>query len=149
MSTHLRPTDGKTLRDMVGFLVGRKAATEIIGAGTKRNIGKPTNTEYQLDTSAIAGIREYEPNELVLTCAAGTPLWVIESALEDANQQLAFEPMDYGPLLGGPARRGTMGGALAANLSGPRRFKAEPHAITFWASMASVAGAKPLRLVAR
>lgn len=124
MSTHLRPTDGKTLRDMVGFLVGRKAATEIIGAGTKRNIGKPTNTEYQLDTSAIAGIREYEPNELVLTCAAGTPLWVIESALEDANQQLAFEPMDYGPLLGGPARRGTMGGALAANLSGPRRFKA-------------------------
>ena len=124
MSTHLRPTDGNTLRDMVGFLVGRKASTEIVGAGTKRNIGKPTNTEYQLDVSAIAGIREYEPNELVLTCGSGTPLWVIESALADANQQLAFEPMDYGPLLGGPARMGTMGGVLSANLSGPRRFKA-------------------------
>lgn len=124
MSTHLRPKDGITLRDMVGFLVGRKAATEIIGAGTKRAIGKPTNTEYQLDISAIAGIREYEPNELVMTCGAGTPLWVIESALADANQQLAFEPIDYGPLLGGPARMGTLGGALAANLSGPRRFKA-------------------------
>ncbi len=123
MSTHLRPTDGTMLRDMVGFLVGRKAPAEIVGAGTKRAIGKPTNTEYQLDVSAIAGIREYEPNELVLTCGASTPLWVIESALADANQQLVFEPIDYGPLLGGPARMGTMGGVLAANLSGPRRFK--------------------------
>lgn len=124
MSTSLRPTDANSLRDMVGFLVGRKASTEIVGAGTKRAIGKPTNTEYQLDVSAIAGIREYEPNELVMTCGAGTPLWAIESALADANQQLAFEPMDYGPLLGGPERRGTIGGVLAANLSGPRRFKA-------------------------
>jgi glycolate oxidase FAD binding subunit len=124
VSTHLRPSDAKTLTDMVGFLVARKASTEIIGAGTKRAIGRPTNTEYQLDVSAIAGIREYDPNELVMTCGAGTPMWAIESALADANQQLAFEPMDYGPLLGGPVGRGTIGGVLAANLSGPRRFKA-------------------------
>ena len=124
MSTSLRPTDANTLRDMIGFLVGRKATTEIVGAGTKRAIGKPANSEYQLDVSAIAGIREYEPNELVMTCGAGTPLWVIENALADANQQLAFEPVDYGPLLGGPERRGTIGGVLAANLAGPRRFKA-------------------------
>ncbi len=123
MTTHLRPSDGKTLTDMVGFLVHRKAPTEVIGAGTKRSIGRPTNTEYLLDISKIAGIREYEPNELVITCGAGTPLWVIENALADANQQLAFEPVDYGPLLGGPARMGTVGGVLAANLSGPRRFK--------------------------
>ena len=124
MSTSLRPTDANTLRDMVGFLVGRKATTEIIGAGTKRAIGKPTNTEYHLDVSGIAGIREYEPNELVMTCGAGTPIWVIENALADANQQMAFEPIDYAPLLGGPERRGTIGGVLSANLSGPRRFKA-------------------------
>jgi glycolate oxidase FAD binding subunit len=124
VSTHLRPSDAKTLTDMVGFLVARKASTEIIGAGTKRAIGRPTNTEYQLDVSAIAEIREYDPNELVMTCGAGTPMWAIESALADANQQLAFEPMDYGPLLGGPVGRGTIGGVLAANLSGPRRFKA-------------------------
>lgn len=124
MSTSLRPADRNMLRDMVGFLAGRKAPAEIAGAGTKRAIGKPTNTEYLLDVSKLAGIREYEPNELVMTCGAATPLWVIENALADANQQLAFEPIDYGPLLGGPERRGTIGGALAANLSGPRRFKA-------------------------
>jgi glycolate oxidase FAD binding subunit len=124
MSTHLRPGDARMLADMVGFLAARKAATEVIGAGTKRAIGRPTNGEYLLDVSKLAGIREYEPNELVLTCGAATPLWVLENALADANQQLAFEPIDYGPLLGEPARRGSIGGALAANLSGPRRFKA-------------------------
>ena len=124
MTTDLRPTDASMLRDMVAMLAARKAPAEIIGAGSKRQIGRPTNAEYLLDLSALSGIREYEPNELVMTCGAGTPLWTIESALESNNQQLAFEPMDYGPLLGGPARRGTIGGALSANLSGPRRFKA-------------------------
>jgi glycolate oxidase FAD binding subunit len=124
MTTDLRPADTTMLRDMVAMLVSRKAATEVVGAGTKRSIGRPTNAEYLLDLSKIAGIREYEPNELVMTCGAGTPLWTIESALQSQNQQLAFEPVDYGPLLGGPAARGTIGGVLAANLSGPRRFKA-------------------------
>src|SRR5205814_10710079 len=55
---------------------------------------------------------------------AGTPLAEIETLVESKGQQLAFEPMDYGPILGGPADAGSLGGALAANLSGPRRIKA-------------------------
>jgi len=124
MTTDLRPADAAMLRDMVAFLAERKTVTEIVGAGTKRAIGRPVNAEYLLDTTKLAGIRAYEPNELVLTCGAATPMWVLDNALATANQQLAFEPVDYGPLLGGPASRGTIGGALAANLSGPRRFKA-------------------------
>lgn len=66
----------------------------------------------------------YEPAELVLSAKAGTPLAEIEKLLADNRQQLAFEPMDYGPLFGQASGRGTIGGALAANLSGPRRLKA-------------------------
>ncbi len=66
----------------------------------------------------------YEPEELVLTAKAGTPLAEIRALLAGKNQELAFEPMDYGPVLGGPADAGTLGGTVAANLSGPRRIKA-------------------------
>ena len=59
-----------------------------------------------------------------MSAAGGTPLAEIEALLADNRQQLAFEPADYGPLLGGPAGRGTIGGAFACNLSGPRRIKA-------------------------
>ena len=70
------------------------------------------------------GITLYEPEELVLSARAGTPLAEIEALLAEHRQELAFEPMDYGPLLGGEAGRGTIGGTLMANLSGPRRIKA-------------------------
>jgi glycolate dehydrogenase FAD-binding subunit len=60
----------------------------------------------------------------VLSAKAGTPIAEIEALVKSKGQQLAFEPMDYGPILGGTPGRGTIGGALAANLSGPRRIKA-------------------------
>lgn len=60
----------------------------------------------------------------MLSAKAGTPITDIEALLAEYGQQLAFEPLDYGPLLGGEAGRGTIGGVLAGNLSGPRRIKA-------------------------
>ena len=89
--------------------------------------------------AAFDGIVDYQPSELVLTAQAATPLATIEAALEAERQMLAFEPADYGPLLrasggadfrapGGADLRApggaTLGGALACNLSGPRRIKA-------------------------
>ena len=60
----------------------------------------------------------------MLSAKAGTPLAEIEALLAAEGQQLAFEPMDYGQRSASAAGRGTIGGALAANLSGPRRIKA-------------------------
>src|SRR5207247_8865534 len=65
-----------------------------------------------------------EPEGRIRSARAGTPMAEIEPRLASKRQQLAFEPMDLGPLLGGPPGRGTIGGALAANLAGPRRIKA-------------------------
>src|SRR5262249_13562354 len=81
-------------------------------------------TDLTLDLSGLTGVALYEPEELVLSAKAGTALAEIEALVAANGQQLAFEPMDYGPLLGGAAGRGSIGGVLAANLSGPRRIKA-------------------------
>jgi glycolate oxidase FAD binding subunit len=97
---------------------------EIIGHGSKRQIGATIATNNILDLSTLRGIRLYEPEELVLSALAGTPIAEIEALLASKGQQLDFEPMDYGPLLGGIAGRGTIGGVLATNSSGPRRLKA-------------------------
>ncbi len=99
-------------------------ALEVAGQGTKRAIGRPSQTDLTLDLSGLTGVTLYEPAELVLSARAGTPLAEIEAELEMHNQQLAFEPIDYGPLFGGEAGPGTIGGVIAANLSGPRRIKA-------------------------
>jgi glycolate dehydrogenase FAD-binding subunit len=120
----LKPRDTKEVEDAVRWALGNDKAFELAGQGSKRTMGRPSQTDLTLDLSGLTGVTLYEPEELVLSVKAGTPLAEIEKLLDDNNQQLAFEPMDYGPLLGGSAGQGTIGGAMAANLSGPRRIKA-------------------------
>ncbi len=124
MSDVLKPRDGKDVEDAVRWAIGEDKALEVAGRGTKRGIGRPSQSDLTLDLSGMTGITLYEPEELVLSAKTGTPLSEIEAALDKSKQELAFEPIDYGPLLGGKAGEGTLGGAVAANLSGPRRIKA-------------------------
>jgi glycolate oxidase FAD binding subunit len=93
----------------------------IHGGGT-RAIGTAVEGEV-LDVSAISGIRLYEPGALTLVAGAGTPLAEVEAVLAAEGQRLAFEPADWRGLLG---REGepTLGGMVAANISGPRRVQA-------------------------
>lgn len=85
----------------------------IHGGGSKTFYGGADEGEV-LGTRKLTGIVDYQPKELVLTARAGTPLADIEAQLADQNQMLAFEP----PHFGGGA---TLGGSIAAGLSGPRR----------------------------
>jgi len=93
-----------------------KTPLSIEGGGTKSWYGN-TNTYSKLDTRAYSGILEYQPEELVITACAGTPLKEIEAALKDKNQVLAFEPPHFG-------EHATFGGAIAAGLAGPGRISA-------------------------
>ncbi|MCU7904794.1 MAG: glycolate oxidase subunit GlcE [Candidatus Thiodiazotropha sp. (ex Epidulcina cf. delphinae)] len=86
---------------------------QLIGSGSKRFYGREAKGEI-LSLSAHSGIVGYEPTELVITARAGTPLEEIEQALTEKGQMLPFEPPRFS---GG----GTIGGAIAAGLSGPRR----------------------------
>ena len=100
-----------------------KHRLEVRGLGTKTALGNQPNYNDCLDTSAMQGIIDYQPEELVLTVRAGTELSVIEAELEKANQMLPFEPADLSGILASKSA-GTIGGVLATNLSGPRRLTA-------------------------
>ena len=121
--TRFLPTSITELRDAVADALAAAEPVELVAGGSKRGLGRPLQVPHILDLSQLAGIRDYQPSELVLTAAAATPLAEIEAALDPARQMLGFEPPDWRPLLGGEGEP-TLGGALACNLSGPRRIKA-------------------------
>jgi glycolate oxidase FAD binding subunit len=123
MADTVQPRDAKDVEAAVQWALAEGKTVEIVGHGSKRAIGRPAQTDVTLDLSTLTGVTLYEPEELVLSAKAGTPLAEIEALLAANGQQLAFEPMDYAGVLGGVAGRGTIGGALAANVSGPRRLK--------------------------
>ncbi|HFD80566.1 MAG TPA: glycolate oxidase subunit GlcE [Gammaproteobacteria bacterium] len=83
------------------------------GTGSKAFYGREPRGQV-LDLSPHRGVLSYEPSELVVRARAGTPLAEIEAMLAAERQMLAFEP----PRFGGS---GTLGGAVATGLSGPRR----------------------------
>lgn len=101
------------LRERVLAAVAGGTQLCIRGAGTKDFLGEFVVGE-RLDTTTLDGVIAYEPTELVLTARAGTRLSVIEALLAERGQMLAFEPPRFG---GDP----TIGGVIAAGLSGPRR----------------------------
>jgi glycolate oxidase FAD binding subunit len=118
------PRDAADVLQIVRDAADAKRPLEILGQGSKRGIGHSVAAQHIVDMSNMSGVVFYEPDEIVLSVHAGTPIAEIETLLAKENQELAFEPMDYGPLFGRPRGGGTIGGALAANISGPRRIKA-------------------------
>jgi glycolate oxidase FAD binding subunit len=96
----------------------------IRGAGTKDFYGHvtpfhlhPPGLSVVLDPTAYTGVVDYEPTELVVTARCGTRLTELEAELSKHRQMLAFEPPHFGP-------GATIGGCVAAGLSGPRRASA-------------------------
>jgi glycolate oxidase FAD binding subunit len=101
------------LIEQVDHARARKTPLEIRGGATKRFYGEAP-TGAPLDVTEVCGISSYEPTELVVTARAGTPLQELETALEEHGQCLPFEPPRF-------ALGGTVGGMVAAGLSGPAR----------------------------
>ena len=120
----LRPADARQVEELVAWAAAGETPLEVLGGGSKRALGRPVAAEHAVDLSGLTGISLYEPEELVLSAAVGTTLAEIERTLAAHAQVLAFEPPDLGPLLGAEAGSGTIGGAVACNLAGPRRIKA-------------------------
>lgn len=101
------------LQDRLRAAAAARTPLRIQGGGSKSFLGAPGDGEW-VSTAGLSGIVDYEPRELVLTVRAGTPLVEVERVLADAGQMLAFEPPHFGS-------GATIGGTVAAGLSGPRR----------------------------
>jgi glycolate oxidase FAD binding subunit len=106
----------EALQDRIRQAAASGTALRLRGGGSKDFYGNEPRGEL-VDTRAYAGIVSYEPTELVVTARCGTPLSGLESALAERGQFLPFEPPHFGP-------SATIGGCVAAGLSGPRRASA-------------------------
>jgi glycolate oxidase FAD binding subunit len=111
----------------LAYLVAEAADTrtplEIMGRGTKREVGRPVQHGAVLSTESLVGVPLYEPSELVLVAQAGTPVAQLEQMLAENEQEFPFEPADLGPVLGFDPGQSTIGGLVATNLSGSRRIQ--------------------------
>ena len=123
MKAQFTPQDSDETSAIVVEAVASNSALEIVGNGSRSQIGRPMVTKSRLSTSGLAGVLLYEPEELVLRIGAGTTLAQINLELEQHSQMLAFEPPDLGPLLGARSNQATIGGIMGGNLAGPRRIK--------------------------
>jgi len=117
------PEDELQVSDIVKELYKKNQPTELIGTGTKNFIGNKIQSAKKLSLSKLAGIVEYLPHELYIKVKANTSLELVEKELEKNNQELAFEPIDFGFIENGKSNKGTIAGYLACNYAGSRRFK--------------------------
>ena len=120
----LRPQSAAEVQERLADANAERRRITLRGGGSKTGFGGAVDTGDVLDLSALAGVERYEPGELVLRAGAGTRVDDIAALLADQDQMLAFEPPDLGPLMGEPPGLSTLGGMLAAGLSGPRRISA-------------------------
>src|SRR5205823_1319466 len=117
------PASEREIAAVVREAAAARRTLEVLSRGTKRNLGRPVEASAVLDASALTGVVEYQPEELVLTARAGTPLYEIQDVLASRKQMLPFEPCDWGPALGMTARRQALAGVVVADVCGPRRVK--------------------------
>ncbi len=102
------------LKADVESAINNQHVLRIHGGDSKAFYGNEIASSKTLDVSTHTGIVDYEPTELVITVRAGTKIKELEELLAENAQQLPFEPPAH-------SDNSTIGGVVAAGLSGPRR----------------------------
>jgi glycolate oxidase FAD binding subunit len=115
-----KPASVAALQDCVRAAAAGGTPLAVSGAGSKRGLGH-AGTGTPVSLASLAGILDYDPDEMVLTVGAGTPLADVVAALHERRQMLGFEPCTIEALWSG-SEKPTIGGTIAAAIAGPRRF---------------------------
>ena len=117
------PSSREEIAEIIRNCYKKNIPLEINGTKSKNKIGRNFQAEKTLDLTSYSGIIDYKPEELYIKVKAGTPINSIIEELDKHDQQLAFEPVDFGFLFNGKSNNGTIGGVISCNFAGPRRFK--------------------------
>ena len=114
--------DSDDLLEVLSAAVAHQTKLDIRGQGSRLTLGRPVDADQIITLDGLNGITTYEPDELVIIAKAATPMVDILKALDEEGQMLAFDP----PLgaLSHDEAKGTIGGVIATNASGPRRMVA-------------------------
>ena len=123
MADHEMPTCENDVADAVADALRDQVKLTITGGGSKAAFGRAVDARV-LPMARLAGVIDYDPAELVLTVKPGTPLAEVEALVAGSGQMLAFEPFDHGPIYGKEPGRATIGGVMAAAVSGSQRISA-------------------------
>jgi glycolate oxidase FAD binding subunit len=124
-STALRPVNAQEAAEAVRDAGAGGVRLRIVGGGSRRPLsGEGDVVARELHSAALTGVTRYEPEELVLSLRAGTPLDFVEDLLAERGQMLAFDPPHHVHLHGTPPARTTIGGVLGSGWAGPRRLSA-------------------------
>ena len=118
-----KPADEIETSNFIKEIYKKNLPTEIVGTNSKNYIGNKTQSAHTTSLSKLSGIIDYKPEELYIKVKACTPIAEIEKALNENNQELAFEPIDFGFIKEGKSNKGTIAGYLSCNFAGSRRFK--------------------------
>lgn len=130
------PDRAEDVADIVKAALANETPIAVTGRQTKEALGRPVEAAKGLSARSLSGIHFYEPSELVVSLGPGTTMRELTDLLDQNAQELAFEPIDYGVLLGQEPLCGTIGGTIAINAAGPRRIKsgaARDHLLGFTA----------------
>ena len=121
MSAMIAPADEAGIIAAVQAARAAREPLAIEGQGSKRGLLRPVQAARSLSTRGLTGVTLYRPAELIISARAGTPLAEIEAALAEKGQQLIAESPYLNGVFGTSAPP-SIGGVVAANLSGPRRI---------------------------
>lgn len=118
----IAPADEAGIAAAIGAAHAAGTPLAVWGNATKAAFGRPVQAAGAVSVRNLTGITLYSPAELVIAARAGTPVAEIEAALAAKGQHLIAEPPDLSALMGPGEGPPTLGGAVACNLSGPRRI---------------------------
>jgi len=117
----MTPTDEQGIAEAILAAHDAREPLAIIGRNSKPGLLRPIQAARTLSTQNLTGITLYSPSELIISARAGTTLAELEAAIAANGQHIIAEPPDFTALFG-QAQPQTIGGVVAANLSGPRRI---------------------------